>query len=438
MKTALATLTLLASACAPSTHHDQRRAADPWVFMDANVIQDRAPATWFRGCRVFDGMYVTDAADVQVEGEVITRIEPDLSELGRGDLVECAGGTLMPALLDAHVFGSADAEVRTRALSFGVGAEIAMVVPPEALVAEEGPSAATHATLAAGSGWPATGPYRYGTQQGFEFRTLGWPDEAIDFYSQHKQSAAAFLLIVFEDDMPTLWDEVASRLIERAHKDGQLVVAFAPSCRHALRALNAGVDGVSTECSDPHVVLPASLDRKRFVIPSLVARAARCGPERSRALAADASLAPYLSDDETRSLRMQRTTRHSTPSEPAASDACVEQAGSFVGLAKEAGYRILAGTRAPADRIVHGASMHDELALLVAAGMSNLEALRSATRLPADTFGLSKVGRIEVGAYADLVWTRGNPSADIHATRVIEGVWKRGRRAPRPYFNRSR
>lgn len=406
--------------------------------MEVSAITDRAPATWFRGCRVFDGTRVTDTADVQVEGEVVTRIEADLSGIGRGDIVECAGGTLMPALIDAHVFGRSDAEDRARALVFGVGAEISMVGPPGDLVEEESPMAATHATLIAGSGWPATGPFRYGTQEGFQFPTIGWPDEASDFYAEHRETNAGFLLVVFEDEMPTLWDEVASRLIEKARADGHLVVAFAPSCRNVIRALNAGVDGVSTECSDPHVVLPASLSKKRFVIPSLAARAARCGPHASTALARDIAFVPYLTDGETRSLTATRIRRLGIPSPPPPDDECLAASGSFVGVARDAGYRILAGTRAAATRIVHGASLHEELSLLVeAGGMSNVEALQSATQLVAETFGLDKVGRIEVGAFADLVLSRGNPTSDIHATRVIEGVWKRGRRAPRPYIRRG-
>ena len=53
--------------------------------------------------------------------------------------------------------------------------------------------------------------------------------------------------------------------------------------------------------------------------------------------------------------------------------------------------------------MVHGASMHDELALLVRAGLSPQAALRAATADPADVFGLDDRGRIAAGKRADLV-----------------------------------
>jgi hypothetical protein len=75
--------------------------------------------------------------------------------------------------------------------------------------------------------------------------------------------------------------------------------------------------------------------------------------------------------------------------------------------------------------------MHRELELLVDAGLTPLEALRAATSLPARHFGLADRGRIAVGMRADLLLVRGDPSADITATRAIEGVWKGGVRADR-------
>ncbi len=64
---------------------------------------------------------------------------------------------------------------------------------------------------------------------------------------------------------------------------------------------------------------------------------------------------------------------------------------------RAAGVRLLAGTdanTAPGTivNVPPGRSLHDELALLVDAGLSALEALVSATSLTADTFGLNDRG----------------------------------------------
>ena len=71
-------------------------------------------------------------------------------------------------------------------------------------------------------------------------------------------------------------------------------------------------------------------------------------------------------------------------------------------------------------------SLHDELELLVAAGLSTVEALRAVTVLPAKHFGLTDRGAIRPGLRADLVLLDGDPVADIRATRAICRVWCAG------------
>jgi imidazolonepropionase-like amidohydrolase len=50
--------------------------------------------------------------------------------------------------------------------------------------------------------------------------------------------------------------------------------------------------------------------------------------------------------------------------------------------------------------VAHGASLHDELRLLLLAGFTPTEALRAATPLPADRFNLTDRRRIRAGMRA--------------------------------------
>ena len=76
-----------------------------------------------------------------------------------------------------------------------------------------------------------------------------------------------------------------------------------------------------------------------------------------------------------------------------------------------------------------GASAHRELELLVAAGLTPIEALRVATRNGALALGISSTtGTLGPGKAADLVVLRGNPTMDIANTRAIEFVIAAGRR----------
>ncbi len=97
-----------------------------------------------------------------------------------------------------------------------------------------------------------------------------------------------------------------------------------------------------------------------------------------------------------------------------------------------AGIPVLAGTDAPVPGIVPGFSLHDELEALVAAGMTNEQALASATRLPAQWLGVSRDrGTIAVGKQADLLLLDANPLVKITNTRRIAAVITKGHYLPR-------
>ena len=100
----------------------------------------------------------------------------------------------------------------------------------------------------------------------------------------------------------------------------------------------------------------------------------------------------------------------------------------IVGAMSKAGVPILAGTDTGNPFCFPGFSLHEELALLVIAGLTPVEALRSATLNPAKFFGLDKtLGTIEQGKIADLVLLDANPLQDIRNTQRIYAVVSNGR-----------
>ena len=110
-----------------------------------------------------------------------------------------------------------------------------------------------------------------------------------------------------------------------------------------------------------------------------------------------------------------------------------ESARASVAALHAAGMPIIAGTDANATPAapaspVFGASLHDELALLVDAGLTPAEALNAATSVAAEHFALADRGRIEPGLRADLVLLAADPTRDIAASRTIRGVWIAGER----------
>lgn len=100
----------------------------------------------------------------------------------------------------------------------------------------------------------------------------------------------------------------------------------------------------------------------------------------------------------------------------------------IVGAMRKAGVPILAGTDTGNPFCFPGFSLHEELALLVSAGLTPVEALRSATLSPAEFLGWDKtLGTIERGKIADLVLLDANPLEDIRNTQKINAVISSGR-----------
>lgn len=96
---------------------------------------------------------------------------------------------------------------------------------------------------------------------------------------------------------------------------------------------------------------------------------------------------------------------------------------AIVGVMGRAGVGLLAGTDTPVPCCFPGFSLHDELALFVQAGLSPMEALRTATYNPAKFFGeLDSMGTIEQGKIADLVLLDADPLQNIRNTQRIAAV----------------
>jgi len=99
----------------------------------------------------------------------------------------------------------------------------------------------------------------------------------------------------------------------------------------------------------------------------------------------------------------------------------------IVNAMSKAGVPIMAGTDALNPFCFPGFSLHDELALMVEAGLTRLAALQAATINPAKFLGrTAELGTVAAGKIANLVLLRADPLADIHNTTQIQAVWLQG------------
>lgn len=99
----------------------------------------------------------------------------------------------------------------------------------------------------------------------------------------------------------------------------------------------------------------------------------------------------------------------------------------LTGILHRMGVPILAGTDSPEPFVTPGFSLHQELEMLVASGLSPVEAIKSATINNARILSRQEeLGSIEVGKFADMIILSADPTVDIRNTRKIETVLRGG------------
>lgn len=123
----------------------------------------------------------------------------------------------------------------------------------------------------------------------------------------------------------------------------------------------------------------------------------------------------------------------STPEARKQMDEGFARALQITGILHSENVRFLVGTDLAGRNIFPGFSVHDELALLVKAGLTPMETIVAATRHPAELLGRShELGTIEPGKVADLVLLDQNPLEEIGNTKRIDSVIANGRLFRRP------
>ncbi len=381
-----------------------------------------------RKARVFDGQKVIAQADVWVEDGKIKAVAKDLKVPSDVKVVDAAGDTLLPGLIDAHTHAWGDA--LKEAEIFGVTTELDMFTDVKFMQQTKKDQAdgknLDQADLRS-AGTLATAPGGHGTEYGIPVPTLTSPAEAQAWVDARIAEGSDYIKIIVDDasayggHRPTLSMETVKALIDAAHKRGKLAVVHIGTQQEARDVIAAGADGLAHLFSDS---APApdfgkfAAAHHVFVVPTLSVLESVSGVASGKSLTTDARVAPYLTSDDSANLQKSFGKLPTTPSET--------YAEQTVAQLKAARVPVLAGTDAPNPGTSHGASLHRELELLVRSGLTPQEALASATSVPAAAFHLGDRGVIAVGKRADLVLVKGDPTEDILNTRDIVSVWKLG------------
>jgi imidazolonepropionase-like amidohydrolase len=394
----------------------------------------REPSVLFRNVRVFDGVASTPARDVLVRGATIVRVDGRV-DAEADEVIDGQGKTLLPGLIDAHAHVHEAAQLRRSAV-FGVTTVLDMMTDPavaRTLKRRLATPAGRQLADLRSAGNPVTAPKGHGTEYGIPVRTLATPEAAQAFVDACIAEGSDYIKLVHDDGhiygirFGDLDDATLAASIAAAHARAKLAVVHIGTQEDARDAIDAGVDGlahlfVDSAPTPDFAALVA--EHHAFVIPTLSVLRSVVGASVGPALARDHELAPYLGDDDVERLERSFPPVKTTGLEYAFAVATVRRL-------RAAHVPILAGTDAPNPGTSHGASLHEELALLVDAGLTPREALAAATSVPAARFRLTDRGRVAAGLRADLLLVEGDPTADVRALRHIVGVWARGVRIDR-------
>ena len=396
---------------------------------------------------------------VVVSGQRITTVgRAAVVALPRGArVIEAAGRFLIPGLWDMHVHTRYEGIDHLRLLlANGITGARDMAGPWEHLEQIHEWQKQIERGERLGPRIVAAGPLLDGPGSSWSHAAIvSGPDEGRDTVRRLKRQGADFVKVY-----NLLSRESFFAIIDEAQRQGLTFVGHTPDAVSASEASEVGqrsiehIDDLLLDSSDRQKELMAELVAgRRPYIEILLDALNSFNPVKAKDLSLqlrrnNTSVVPTLSNI-ARSVGMARQdpavvkaeslrylpasyraewSRQQTSSQQAqAASLLFERSTELIRTLHDAGVELLAGTDVVKPFFVPGFSLHDELSLLVKAGLSEMEALETATRRPARFLGLKDLGTIEPGMRADMVLLEANPLRDIGNTRRVTSVVFGGR-----------
>ncbi|KAF5617131.1 amidohydrolase [Fusarium sp. NRRL 25303] len=353
---------------------------------------------------VFDGRKIDAAANITFRASPgdVTSVDAGATDLASIEtVVDGRGCTLLPAFIDANVDTATTHTDLPLFSSYGIGTVLDMSsarADIQAMRAESISEVGLPTYMA--SGPIATAQSTDGAQihPRRETGVVRVPAAAEIWVASLLDGPAKSDYIKVLVDLPGIDGPTLIALVHAAHRHGKLAVAHSFQKAGYSRAVQAGFDIIT--------LVPIDGLIETEMAERIAARNIACIPTLCMARA----MVPLLLQEANNGI----------------DDVSFDYALANVKKLYDTGVRICAGTEAnqtsPA-AIQIGESLHDEIELLVRAGLSNLDALRAATIVPATVFGLGDRGEISLGKRADMVLVEGNPLQEITVTRRIKKVW---------------
>ncbi|KYG11306.1 amidohydrolase [Sorangium cellulosum] len=404
---------------------------------------------------MFDGSRAARAT-VVIEGDRVKQVvfgERDV-EVSGGEVVDVAGKTVLPGLIDLHVHslsvagpyayidGDLHLEDHTKAmLRAGVTSYLDLGSPQRVIFEQRARIDAGELLapqlFAAGPLLTPTGghPCYRGSPPGDLCLFIDAPDDVAGAFEALLPRRPDVIKVVLESGgsrlLPRLSRPSVASIAEAAAAAGVPVIAHATEAVDIEAALDAGVtlfahvpdqERISPELARRMAAAGAVVVPTLVVTDSLYRTASGALTELDDPALADDVPADVISALRDPALVAElRTARFQELSK-----AWRDNAAANLLTCHQAGVGIAAGSDAGNPGVFHGLSLRREVALLVDAGMPPIAALAAATRAAADVLGRPDLGRLEEGALADVLVVDGDPLADVRALERVSRVYKSG------------
>jgi imidazolonepropionase-like amidohydrolase len=357
--------------------------------LPAHMERPTLPKTAITNVHVFDGTKFGPETTVVIRGSIITNAPPAGATVVNGN-----GGYLIPGYIDAHCHVTSCSYLTTMR-DYGITTALDMgTFPYSAVSACKAPGVTD-----------IKGSSAAGTVNGTIISVIpGFPSDSFipnptagrKFVSDRVAEGVDYIKLFLDPLGPD--EATIQAVVEAAHAAGKQVISHAPVYADYSQAEQAKVD---IPC---HVPLDKPIDAP--FVKNLASYGAHVVP----------------------TLIMMQSIVNNTGAPYAAYSVAAQ--GSVTNMYK-GGVPIAVGTDANTSPYVpanppFGISLHEELELLVAAGLSPVDALRGATSVAASTFQLSHRGAIKPGLRADLVLLSADPTVNIANSKSIERVWVAG------------
>lgn len=229
-------------------------------------------------------------------------------------------------------------------------------------------------------------------------------------------------------------------LIDQAKRLNLPVEGHVPTSMTAVEASRAGqksiehstgLDEAKSDNSKAQALISVFKRNRTWLCPTLIMRSNYASLD-DVSFAGDPRLKYVKPSWKNRWLKMTKDAVSTAPAEWSKRREIIRNEKALVGKMQKAGVGILAGTDDANPYSFVGFGLHDELALLVEAGLTPMHALQAATLNPAKFFNkLEVLGTIEKGKLADLILLDANPLENIRNTERISAVVANGRYFPK-------